>query len=563
MKHCLSVMCGVMTMISAAAAQQARFPVAAVPARAAASANKEKPGHGRAAKPKNLAKRIEEIVSRPEFRHALFGVEVYSLDSRKVIYSLNADQLFLAASTTKLVTEGTAMALLGPDYRFHTRVYRTGPITPDGTLEGDLVLVASGDPNLSGRIQADGTLAFENEDHSYGGPDARLVNGDPLMAVREIASQVAAKGIKRVAGQVLIDTSLFPEGARELGTGAIISPVVLNDNLVDVTVTPGIQEGAPATISVSPATAYVQVENQVRTSVAGSKAAIRLMRDTANMDGTHALMYGGTLPPGPAVLLHYVVQQPSRFAQIALAEALNERGIVAQAVGGARNMKALAAAYTADNLVADHVSPVLSEDMKVTLKVSQNLHASVMPFIVGALLGPKQADIAAGPGRGPDRDISQAGYTVERDFLVKAGLDVSGASQADGAGGATSAFFTPDFMTQYLAYMFGRPDFPLFEKALPILGRDGTLWNVQVDSPAAGHVLAKTGTFGAFDALNRRRIVTAKGLAGYITTADNRRLAFAAYVNRVDIPANAPDAATKLVGQVLGEIAAAAYDARP
>jgi PBP4 family serine-type D-alanyl-D-alanine carboxypeptidase len=562
MKRSLAVVCGLVLMVSWAQAQAPQAKSAAAPAKAevAKKAAKKEKDRGKA---KNLAKRVEEIVSRPEFQHAVFGVEFYSLDSGKVIYSLNADQLFLAASTTKLVTEGTALGLLGADYRFHTRVYRTGPIAPDGTLEGDLVLVASGDPNLSGRIQPDGTLAFENEDHSYGGPDARLVAGDPLMAIREMARQVAAKGIKRIAGQVVIDTSLFPEGERELGTSAIVSPIVVNDNLVDVIVTPGTGEGAPATVTMAPPTAYLRIENQARTGAAGSRAAVRLIRDTANPDGTHSVVCSGTLPPGPPVLLRFMVQQPSRFAQIVLSEALNEQGIVTQAVGGPRDIKALAASYSPENLVAEHVSPPLSEEMKVTLKVSQNLHATLMPFIVGAVLGPKNAPAAPGPGRGSGRDISQAGFDLSREFLQKAGLDVSGASQGDGAGGATSAFFSPDFMARYLAYMAGRPDFAVFEKALPILGRDGTLWNIQADSPAAGHVLAKTGTFGAYDSLNRRRIVTAKGLAGYITTSDGRRLAFAAYVNRVGVPPDVPDATTKIVGQALGEIAAAAYEAKP
>ena len=65
-----------------------------------------------------------------------------------------------------MLTEGTALSLLGPDYRFHTRVFRTGAIDASGTLEGDLILVAAGDPNLSNRIQPDGTLAFQNQDHA-------------------------------------------------------------------------------------------------------------------------------------------------------------------------------------------------------------------------------------------------------------------------------------------------------------------------------------------------------------------------------------------------------------
>ena len=100
---------------------------------------------------RSLATRLALIMARPEFRHAFFGLEFYSLDKHHVVYALNADKLFTPGSTTKLLTEGTALELFGSDYRFHTRVYRTGNIARDGTLEGDLVFVAGGDPNLSGR----------------------------------------------------------------------------------------------------------------------------------------------------------------------------------------------------------------------------------------------------------------------------------------------------------------------------------------------------------------------------------------------------------------------------
>src|ERR1700693_5903922 len=129
-----------------------------------------------------LAAQVREITGRPEYKHSTFGVEVYSLDDDKVVYAVHPQQLFTPGSTTKLLTEGTALELLGADYRFHTRIYRTSAVAPDGTLKGDLIFVASGDPNLSGRIQADGTLAFENQDHSYdGSPDTREVPGDPLL----------------------------------------------------------------------------------------------------------------------------------------------------------------------------------------------------------------------------------------------------------------------------------------------------------------------------------------------------------------------------------------------
>ena len=139
-----------------------------------------------------LSARVDRIINRPEFRHAFWGIEFFDMDARRPIYALNEEKLFTPGSTTKLLSSGTALAKLGADYRFRTRIYRTGPIAADGTLRGDLVLVASGDPNLSQRLQSDGSLAFENHDHSYGGaPDTKAVPGDPLAVIRRLAAQVA------------------------------------------------------------------------------------------------------------------------------------------------------------------------------------------------------------------------------------------------------------------------------------------------------------------------------------------------------------------------------------
>lgn len=494
---------------------------------------------------------IQQVTQRPEFRHSIFGVEVYSLDENKVLYALNGQQLFTPASTTKLLTEGTALELLGADYRFHTRVYRTGAVEKNGTLDGDLVLVASGDPNLSGRIQKDGTLAFENHDHTYGGsPDTKAVSGDSLLVIRELAAQVAAHGIKRIKGRVLVDASLFPEGTSELGTGVVISPVSVNDNLIDVTVSASGTEGAPANVNMSPRTSYATFDNQVTMAPAGTKPDVNFSVDVANPDGSHRVTLTGKFPQaGPSILYSYAVPQPSRFAEFVFVEALRERGVSAGVppVSEPADFKKLSAAYTAENVVAEHISPPFSEEAKVTLKVSQNLHASMTPYILGAILGHATAE------------VDQAGFNLEHDFLAKAGLDLSGASQGDGAGGAQSAFFTPDFMVHYLAYMSRQKDFADFEKALPVLGRDGTLWKIEVNSPAAGHVMAKTGTDGAYDALNKDLMLTGKGLAGYMVAPDGRHLAFALYVNHVAISLEDPDAADKVAGEALGQIASAVY----
>jgi len=489
---------------------------------------------------------ITDIAGRQGYEHAAIGVEAIDLASGHVVYAHNAGQFFVPGSTTKLLTIGSALAAFGADYRFHTRVYRTGDVDASGVLRGDVILVGSGDPNLSNRIRPDGTLAFENEDHSYGGAKVKPVTGDPLTIIDSLAAQVAQHGVRQIAGRVRVDVSLFPEGAREGGTGAVISPIVVNDNVVDVIVS-GAAEGKAVAARAQPETAYVRFVNRLETGAATGQPDVR-MRDVEESDGSHTVTLRGTMPAGTSGLFSWKVPQPSRFAAVALAERLQAHGIIAPAASkdAAFDPAAARANYRDDHLVAEHVSVPFSEAAKVVLKVSQNLHASMMLSVVGALIAP------TAPG-----EPIQRGFDVMKHWLDSSGLDVSAASQGDGAG--AEAHFTPHFMASYLAWMAKQPNADVFRRALPIMGRDGTLAEIEPRSPAAGHVLAKTGTYGEADRLHRSLMVDGKGLAGYIDTAAGRHLAFAAYINFVRVGLGQAQS----VGDALGEIASAIYADAP
>src|SRR6267143_19036 len=502
----------------------------------------------RAQSQSTLAQRIQKVISRPEFTHANFGIEFYSLDTGKVVYALNADKLFVPASTTKILTEGTLLAKLGADYRFHTRIYRTGPVDSKGKLKGDLILVASGDPNLSNRIQPDGTLAFVDQDHSYQGLALPV---DPLVVIKQLAKDVAAKDIRKIEGRVLFDATLFPDGPREGCTEVVMSSIMINDNVIDLVAKPGAKVGDPIVLDASPQTSYVRIVNHVITSPADSKPSLESPIFSANPDGSVVVTLSGNLPLGIATQpASIAVPSPTKFAETVFREALVAAGVQIKPASNSASadFSAYARSYTLENQVAEHVSPPLSEEIKITLKVSQNLHAGMGPYLLGTLV--------AKDTKAP----LDAGFKVESEFLRSAKLDLSGAAQGDGAGGDWADLFSPDFMVHYLTYWTTRPDYEVFFKALPILGKDGTLAKIQPNSPGAGHVHAKTGTFGSEDKLNGRLMLNGKGLAGYVLTKDGKKLAFAAYVNHVSLAPDA-DAAQQVAGQALGEIAAAAYDA--
>jgi len=310
----------------------------------------------------SLAQRIQRVISRPEFAHANFGIEFYSLDTGKVIYALNADKLFVPASTTKILTEGTLLAKLGADYRFHTRIYRTGPVDSKGKLKGDLILVASGDPNLSNRIQSDGTLAFVDQDHSYQGP---ALPGDPLLVIKQLAKDVAAKGIRKIEGRVLIDATLFPDGPREGGTEVVMSSIMINDNVIDLLAKPGAKAGDPIVLDSSPQTSYIRFVNHGITSPADSKPSLESPIFFANPDGSVAVTLSGNLPLGIAAQpASIAVPSPTKFAETVLREALVAAGVQIKPASdsASADFSSAARSYTPENQVGTCFSSALGRN---------------------------------------------------------------------------------------------------------------------------------------------------------------------------------------------------------
>ena len=503
-----------------------------------------------------LAQRVQQVTARPMFKHSTFGVEIYDQTAHKTLVSINENQLFTAGSTTKLVTMGTALALMGPDYRFHTRVFHTGTIAEDGTLNGDLVLVASGDLNLSGRVLANDTLDWAARDHAYAGVlPGKSVAGEPLRVMKELAAGVLMKGIWRVRGHVIVDASMFSSNQFEPATHTAISPVMLNDNVIDVIATSAPSVGGPVSIEVAPELPYLRVINKVRTGKPDSDPELGFTSDVTEADGSHTVVLVGSVPAGKEkAQAAYKVKEPIRFAAEGFREALRWAGVVLEppassSMPASTSEEADVVNDAVPSELAEHVSPPFREEIRLTLKVSQNLHAATTPYLLGSILSHGSADAGL------------QGLALERRFLANAGLDPETVSQLDGEGGVGSAF-SPDFIVRYLDFMSRQPYGQLFFDALPVLGRDGTLAEVLTDSPGAGRVHAKTGSYVVANNLDGGVMLLGKGLAGYVDAQNGHRLVFAAFVNMVALR-NMDEVAT--VGETLAEISAMAcqYAPRP
>ncbi|MBX3412360.1 MAG: D-alanyl-D-alanine carboxypeptidase/D-alanyl-D-alanine-endopeptidase [Pirellulales bacterium] len=484
-----------------------------------------------------LAEKFQTIVAQPEFRTAQWGLLVADLESGEVLYEYQADKLFAPASTTKLYSVAAALAQFGKDFRFETPLVRRGEVSNDGRLEGDLILIASGDPTLGGRSVESDQIAFTNGDHTYANSSKKteLTAPDPLAGLNALAKQVADAGINHIAGDVLIDDRLF-DLDESTGSGpSRLTPIMVNDNVIDVVVSPG-EVGKPAFVDWRPKSATFSVDAQAQTVAAGGKLDLDVFFAAPNR-----ILVRGTIPADSKPVVRIVeVTDPATFARILLIEALERAGV---------NVKArLAAANARDRLpdrdqtaqlprVALLTSPPLSEEAKLILKVSHNLHASTLPLLLAARHG--------------KRTLEQ-GLRIQAGVLHELGVDVDTISFGGGAGGARADYITPRATVSLLRHMATRDDFDVYLAALPILGVDGTLAEaVSADSPARGTAQAKTGTLYWRNNLDGGFLLQSKALAGYLTAASGRRLVFALFVNNALLD-NADG--TGRIGRTLGNV---------
>ncbi len=479
-------------------------------------------GDAKADEPRDA--RFDSVLQMPRYKSAHWGLLFVDAKTGETLYAHQPDQLFAPASVTKCYTVATALDALGADFRFETPVRRRGELDAQGRLAGDLVMVASGDLTMGGRTTAQGEIAFTDNDHTYanGARETQLTDPDPLAGLNSLAKQIADAGVRRVAGDVLVDDRLFDK-AEGSGSGpGRVTPILINDNAIDFTIVPT-KAGERAKVTWRPQTSALQVETRMETVAKEGKDA--KVTTWIREEGPGRLYVYGQIPEGhePIVRIHEVSDAASH-ARTLFIEALERHGVVVEASRLAGNRPDhLPNRSDTDALpvVAKLTSPPFSENARLILKVSHNLHASTLPLIVASRTG---------------RRTLEDGLRAEQAFLKRAGVAVETISFGGGAGGDRADYVTPRATVQLLRHMATRDDFAAYRRAMPTLGVDGTLAkSVDATSPAKGRVSAKTGTLTWDNLLNGNSLLTSKALAGYLTMPDGREVVFAAFVNNVPL----------------------------
>ena len=493
--------CVAVFVFSAAAAIHAQEkppgPASCCVAGTSEQAHSHDPG---AAVPSGFAAAVSAILAGNPVNKGEWGILVEDASSGEVLYEQNADRYFVPASNMKLFTSALALARLGPDYRFRTTLETPGALSADGKLTGDLMLVGRGDPDLSNRKFP---YVLKEE-----------FDGPPEKAVAELADSLVAKGVKEITGDVVGDDSYFPRERYPEGWeiddmvweyGAAISAIVVDDNTVTLTLTPGEKLGDPVQAMAEPATPEFTVNNQVVTAAQGVKADLTLTRDP----GSSTVTVIGTLPArsNPRKLL-LAVQEPALHAAAMLKRLLEERGVKID--GGVRALHFPPGAPTDEKrtVLAEHLSIPLGESVQLINKISQNLHTEMLLRAAA-----RQMELWTKP-----EDL----YKFPQDFYASAGIAPDDVVQYDASGLSRHDLVTPRAIAALLFYAQKQPWFSVYFSSLPVAGVDGTLETNLKNTPAAGRMHAKTGS-----------VEHVRTRSGYVDLPNGRRLLFSFMSNNL------------------------------
>ncbi len=451
-----------------------------------------------------LRRQIFDVLKKLEENKSQYGIAVYSLDRREYYFKHNINSYFIPASLTKLFTTIAALSKFGVDFKVKTYVYSSGEIQ-DGVLNGNIYIYGTGDALLS------------------------------LSDIDYLAEEIKRYGIKEVNGNIYADPSFFDSQTdRFVYSGDFdvvqktqpITSLSIEKNIVTVVITAGSIYGKPVNVQVIPESDAIKVYNNAKVSrsigqniikstlqnYGGGKfiAQLRNVRPrqikresreikvdyNVDKEGFHTIVVSGNLPAGTSKIYSYFIENPPLVVAGVLKKRMESAGIAVKGNIGIEEVK-----KEFSHLVAVIGRPLV-EILRDMNKNSDNFIAEIVYKMIGAY----------------DRKMTSNSKEATRYiFSLLDSLKISclECKMYDGSGLSRRNRFSPESIIQLLEYAKIRKPSWNFDSLLSVSGYDGTLKTRMVGSSAEGRVFAKTGTHS-----------NASGLAGYVKTLDNERLAF-------------------------------------
>lgn len=402
---------------------------------------------------------INSMMNDPVLRNANWGFVIYDPKTKKVVSSYNENASLIPASTTKLLTTDTAVSLLGERFRWITQLEYSGEIDETGNLQGNLYIVGSGDPSL-GTNKAGAS--------SYSG------------IVEDFIAAISEKGIKKVNGDIIIQTGMFkvnktqklPEnivwlenGNYYLPAGSTYSINPENERLI-----------------AKPANPFAENKNFYYVS-----PYIKQMVYADKFEGAD---------------LTTKVADPPAYLANSLRTSMVKRGV---GVTGKVVAKITDLNPEKRTAITAYQSPTLGEIIYYTNQRSDNALAEATLRMVGFQ---KKGD-----------QTLESGRSVVVEHLKSSAFETDGLNYMDGSGLSRNNLVTPISQVKFLTNIMNEKYYKMYFDSLPIAGQSGTLKSM-FSGEGYGQIFAKTGT------LNK-----VKTLAGYMKTNTGKTLVFSLLIN--------------------------------
>lgn len=439
---------------------------------------------------------------------ASIGLQVQAVTADALpLASLNAEQPYQLASTTKLVTALAALHLLGQRYRWRTKAYLTGPLQR-GRLAGDLLIVGGGNA---------------------------LLRSDELQAW---FGRMQAQGLQEVLGDIVLDRDAFhlreqdfadtPPPTVDRPHHAWPDALTLDEGRLRVHVQAGAGAGSRPQVSVWPALAGVRLDSQV--SGGGCSVWARWQPPLT-----------GALAGDPllAVRGQWGRQCGERELQLAPLshEQFTSRAVLGLWRGAGGRLRGRVVDRPGQRPWPDRQAPLPDTDATLTglaesgpeleptrpwsvhqseplaqmvrdiNKTSDNLAARCLMLSLARGFPQRSATLA-------DARDRLAGW------LAQQGLAGDDIVVDNGSGLSRAERGKPRAMVQLLRGTWGTPQGRALLDSLPVAGIDGTLAHRMTRGAATGRAFLKTGS-----------LLDTRALAGYVHAASGTVYAVTALVN--------------------------------
>jgi D-alanyl-D-alanine carboxypeptidase/D-alanyl-D-alanine-endopeptidase (penicillin-binding protein 4) len=405
------------------------------------------------------------------------SIHVQAVESTKPLLSMNAQTSVQPASLMKLITTAAALDLLGPDYRWSTRVYTNGTQNGD-VLQGDLIIRGSGDPR------------FSQQD------------------LWQLLRRLRALGIRQITGDVILDRSLFAsykddaaqfDQKPERAYNALPDALLLDTKSVLVQLTP---DTAHQRVRVTLEPYLTDFSLSAPTLSGGecgdwrTQLGLRVEQKKIIFAGSYALSCGER-----TIAVHAYPLTHNEYFDSSMRQLWREMG------GSVQGVTREGVLPTQAQEITQWQSAALTDAIRDINKFSNNVMARQLLLTLAAERGYQPAS-------------KEAGAAVIRQWLIAKGINAAELVIDNGSGLSRADRLSAALLARILQAAWMSPTMPEFIASLPLAGVDGTMRKRAESLSVKSFAHIKTGS-----------LTEVAGIAGYVTTRSGKRMIVVCIVN--------------------------------